>query len=98
MKKKIKIGDRIRCASCTDMSFKAQELKDKGFIYRTWTEYDLDMKRKLYIEIVGKTKDGKRGYEAKTAAEATVFVEEATEAFNRQIQILLSKRNAENQH
>ena len=97
MKKEIKIGDRIRCASYVDMAFKAQELEKQGFIYKTWTEYDLGMKRKLYIEIVGKTKDGKRGYEAKTAAEATAFAEEATEAFNRQIQILLSKRNAENQ-
>lgn len=98
LKKKLKIGDRIRCASYTDLAFKVQELEKRGLIYRTWTEYDLGMKRKLYIEIVGKMEDGKRGYEAKAAAEATAFIEEATEAFNHQIQVLLSKRNAENQH
>jgi hypothetical protein len=85
MKRKFKIGDRIRCGSYTDMSFKTQELKNKGFIYRTWTEYDLGMKRKLYIEIVGKAKGGKRGYETKTAAEATIDIDKVAEALTKKI-------------
>lgn len=83
MKKELKTGDRIRCASYIDLVFKAQELEKQGFNYRSTDERPDQAKRpKLYLEIVSKAEDGKRGrqvMEKKPAAETTAFVEEATE-------------------
>ena len=63
LKKELKIGDRIRCASYTDLAFKAQELEKQGFNYRSTDERSDQTKRpKLYLEIVSKAEDGKRGH------------------------------------